>query len=74
MQLRKTKLYLPQAEGRFWEAVHILDYNFLLIPVVFTLLRMWTCIVDLVFVYIHVQQSPPWVNLTFVYLAVSLCM
>ncbi len=73
MQLRQTKLYLPQAEGRFWEAVHILDYNFLFIPIAFTLLRMWTSIVDIVFVYVQVKQSmtPLWLNLTFVYLAVS---
>lgn len=75
MQLRQTKLYLPQAEGRFWEAVHILDYNFLFIPIAFTLLRMWTSIVDIVFVYVQVKQSmtPLWLNLTFVYLAVSSC-
>ncbi len=71
LQLRQTKLYLPQAEGKFWEAVHILDYNFLLIPVVFTLLRIWTSIMDIMFVYVRVQYSPLWLNITFVYLSVS---
>ena len=64
------KQYLHNAEGRFWEAVHILDYHFLFIPLVFTLLRMWTCLVGILYVYIQIRQTPDWLNVTLVYLAV----
>ena len=69
-QFKQMKQYLHNAEGRFWEAVHILDYHFLFIPLVFTLLRMWTCLVGILYVYIQIKQTPDWLNVTLVYLAV----
>lgn len=69
-QFKQMKQYLRNAEGRFWEAVHILDYHFLFIPLVFTLLRMWTCLVGILYVYIQIRQMPDWLNITLVYLAV----
>ena len=70
-QFKQTRQYLRDAEGRFWEAVYILDYQFLFIPLVFTLLRMWTCIVGLLYVYIQIRETPDWLNVTLVYFAVS---
>ena len=37
---------------RFWLALQGVDYKFLLIPVVFIILRMWTCIVAILFIYV----------------------
>lgn len=70
-QLKQTQLYLPNAEARLLEAIYILDYRFLLIPVVFTLLRMWTCIVIIISVYVQWQGEPLWLNILLVYLSVS---
>ncbi len=33
------------------------DYKFILIPVIFVLLRMWSCIVNILFVYVNLKES-----------------
>lgn len=50
-----------------------LIYKFLFIPVVFVLLRLWTSILNILYVYVGLEeeQVPFWVNETLVYLAVS---
>ena len=59
---------------RFWQALHTVDYKFLLISLVFVALRMWTCIVNIVFIYAHLEsaQIPTWLDKMLVYLAVSI--
>lgn len=51
-----------------------LIYKFLFIPVVFVLLRLWTSILNILYVYVGLEekQVPFWLNETLIYLAVSL--
>ncbi len=72
-QLQQARKLLTQAntEEKFWEAVNILGYKFLSIPVAFILLRVWTCLEDLVYVYFQPSETPFWLDLTFQYLTIS---
>lgn len=70
-QLKKSKHYLRDGEERFREALTILDYWFFLIPLMFTLLRMWTCMLILFEVYIQLKGVPPPIKLLVFYLSVS---
>ena len=70
MQIRQTKFFIPEAESRFWEALYILDYKFLLIPLCFFFLRIWACLQTLIQYYIGVQ-IPTTVDILLNYLAVS---
>ena len=69
-QIIETKTFLPEAEARFWEALYILDYKFLLIPFVFFFLRIWACIQLMLHYYIGVDMPMP-VHVTLNYLSVS---
>ena len=64
-QLERTKNYVPRKQ--FWRAVNVLEYKFLSIPIAFFLLRMPTCIINLLYVYIDIGQIPQ----PLVYLSVS---
>lgn len=70
IQIIETKSYLPEAESRFREALYILDYKFLLIPLVFFFLRVWACIQLMLHYYIGVKAPLPF-HITLNYLAVS---
>lgn len=65
IQLERTKGYVPKEQ--FWKAVNVLEYKFLSIPIAFFLLRLWTCIINLIYVYILITEIPP----VLVYLSVS---
>lgn len=56
---------------QFWKAVNVLEYKFLSIPIAFFLLRMWTCIINLIY-YIDIEgvEVPQFI----VYLSVSVYM
>lgn len=66
-QLERTKNYVPKKQ--FWKAVNVLEYKFLSIPIAFFLLRMWTCIINLFYIYIRVQSGN--IPQPLVYLSVS---
>ena len=70
LQIRQTKLFLPEAESKFWEALYILDYKFLLIPLCFFFLRIWACVQILIQYYIGVE-IPTTIDIILNYLAVS---
>ena len=58
----------------FWtQALHFLDYKLLLIPLGFILLRVWTCVVNILFTYVGVPLSdlPAWLCNMLIYLSVS---
>ena len=71
LQARTARKYVP--EQKFWQAAQLLDYKFMLIPVVFVLLRIWSCIINIVFFYVKVDMSsvPASVSLALIYLSVS---
>ena len=58
---------------RFWSSLHHVDYKFLIIPVVFVFLRVWSIILSILYDYIQldVNQVPSNVNLALLYLSVS---
>ena len=58
---------------RIWHALHNIDYKFLLIPIAFILLRIWSLVVDVTLIYVGVpvEQIPKTVAIIFVYLSVS---
>lgn len=75
MQLHTSTASERGIPKRYWEAVvNKVDYKFLLIPIVFVLLRIWTIIVNIVYIYAQVEPSdlPTWLDKTLVYMAVSL--
>ena len=49
MQLKKSKSFC--SSKRFWQALQNIDYKFLMIPVAFIVLRVWTCIASILFDY-----------------------
>ena len=49
----------------------ILDYRFFLIPLMFALLRMWTCMVFIFQVYTQVKSIPLPIKIMMGYLSVS---
>lgn len=63
-------MFLPEAEKRFWEALYILDYKFLLVPIFFFFLRVWACIQLMIHYYFDVQV-PTAVHIALDYLTVS---
>lgn len=71
LQLKQSKKYLRDGEERFREALMILDYRFFLIPVMFALLRMWTCMLFIFEVYTQVKGIPLPVKIMVGYLSVS---
>lgn len=56
----EVKIAGPNAQSdRLLSALQKLDYKFLLVPVVFILLRMWSFMGDIVFVYFGLSQIHP---------------
>ena len=51
-----------------------LIYKFLFIPVIFLMLRMWTCVLIILYIYINldVTKVPSWINIALLYLSVSI--
>lgn len=49
-------MYQRSDEFRF--ALHSIDYKFLLIPLIFIFLRLWSFIEDVLYVYIGVHHVP----------------
>ena len=53
-------------------ALHNVEYKFLLIPVAFIILRVWTCILGILFVYVGMDPKHfPKVTLAFMILSVG---
>ena len=71
LQLKQSKLYLRDGEERFKEALTILDYRFFLIPIMFALLRMWTCMLFIFKIYFQLNGIPPPISVVVGYLSVS---
>lgn len=70
MQHKRTKKFV--SERRFWQAVNMLDYKFVFIPVAFTVLRIWSCIMNVLYVYSDVgYKLPKGVANALIYLSVS---
>ena len=70
-QLKQSKHYLRDGEERFKEALLILDYRFFLIPLMFALLRMWTCMRFLFEIYLQLNGVPLPIKILVFYLSVS---
>ena len=58
---------------KFWSSLHHVDYKFLIIPVVFVFLRVWTEILSVLYDYIKLkpEQLPNGLNGFLFYLSVS---
>ena len=70
MQRKRTKKFI--SERRFWQAVNMLDYKFVFIPVAFIVLRIWSCIMNVLYVYSDVgYKLPKGVGSALIYLSVS---
>ena len=70
MQHKRTKKFV--SERRFWQAINVLDYKFVFIPVAFIILRIWTCIMNVLYVYSQVgYKLPKGVGIALIYLSVS---
>ena len=76
LQFRGSKEYTTSKTLR--RAVHNVDYKFIAIPLVFIILRMWTCIQGIVIVYVNMKTIPHWLASVLLYLSVGvikyLCM
>ena len=49
------------------------EYKFIMIPLVFILLRVWTCIIGILLIYVGLEEDdfPSWLATTLLYLSVS---
>ena len=50
--------------------MYILDYKFLLIPLAFTILRIWTLLYNILKIYINLEHIPNSVSVAFIILTV----
>ena len=57
---------------RFWSSLNHVDYKFVIIPVVFVFLRIWTEIMNILFLYVQISYDtlPESVTLALLYLSV----
>ena len=67
-QLKRSTMFV--SSERFWIAVHNLDFKLLLVPVAFLLLRIWSFIEAVVYIYMG-QHLPDGLHHWMVYLSVS---
>ena len=69
--MKEVESYI--SPDRFWSSLHHVDYKFLIIPVVFVFLRVWTEILSILYDYIKIapERVPTGINLLLYYLAVS---
>ena len=58
---------------KFWSSLNFVDYKFILIPVMFILLRLCTCILTILFDYANLKEEtiPIPVIKALIYLSVS---
>ena len=70
MQVKEVEEYI--SSKRFWSSLHHVDYKFLIIPVVFVFLRVWSIILSVLYDYLQmdVDQVPYQFNLALLYLSV----
>lgn len=65
---------LSAADGSmYWKMMYNIDYKFIMIPVMFIFLRLWTLVINILIVYLRIPQtniSPNLLEALF-YLAVS---
>lgn len=68
-ELKESKEHV--SNRRYWKALQNVDYKFMLIPVAFIILRIWTCIVNILYLYAAVDQHkvPDWIDKTLIYLS-----
>ena len=69
MQIKVTKKYA--SEKQMWTALHNVDYKFLLIPIIFISLRIWTCFTLWITDYAGVRVDDEWYIQVLFYLSVS---
>lgn len=60
-------------EDKFWSSLNHVDYKFVIIPIVFVFLRIWSEIVVILYIYVKIgfKTLSKEVNLALFYLAVS---
>ena len=58
---------------KYTAMLHSIDYKFTIIPAVFVGLRIWSCILGILYDYAQLtdQQTPHWLSVLLLYLAVS---
>ena len=67
--MKEVKKYITPE--RFWSSLHHVDYKFVIIPIVFVFLRIWTGIMNILYLYIQLDGVPPRLNQALLYLSVS---
>ena len=67
--MKEVKNYITPK--KFWSSLHHVDYKFVIIPVVFVFLRIWTGIMNILYLYINIDELPPQLNQALLYLSVS---
>ena len=67
--MKEVKNYITPE--RFWSSLHHVDYKFVIIPIVFVFLRIWTGIMNILYLYIQLDGVPPRLNQALLYLSVS---
>ena len=70
-QMKEVKDYITPK--KFWSSLHHVDYKFLIIPVVFVFLRVWTGIMNILYLYLRLDTAAlsKELNLALLYLSVS---
>ena len=72
--MKEVKNYITPK--KFWSSLHHVDYKFVIIPVVFVFLRIWTGIMNILYLYIKIDEKPTLhvpqeLNQALLYLSVS---
>ena len=70
LQVRDVEEY--KSPRQFWSSLHHVEYKFLVIPLVFLFLRVWSLILSILYDYLEldVDQVPSQLNLALLYLSV----
>ena len=67
--MKEVKNYITPK--RFWSSLHHVDYKFVIIPVVFIFLRIWSGIMNILYLYARIETLPKELNQALLYLSVS---
>ena len=70
---RQIRFVYANSMDKYTTMLHSIDYKFTVIPAVFVSLRIWSCILGILYDYAQLtdRQIPHWISLLLIYLSVS---
>lgn len=73
---RQIRFVYAQSMDKYTVMLRSIDYKFTIIPAVFVGLRIWSCILGILYDYVQLNENqiPSWISVLLIYFAVSCTM